>query len=420
MTTLTADTLHWKRNLFLMWFSQLLVLTGFAAVMPFIPLFLKESFHITNDGERGTYVAMFSIAGVLGYAIFNPIWGALSDRFGVRPMLLRGTFVTGIFFPLMGFVHQVWLLVLLRFISAACAGTTAASQTLLVKNTPEDKQGFALGTLSTAVFGGSALGNMLGGMMVHYYGYTSTFVLCGALYFVAGFVVLFAKDDFKPEWKKKTEESMYVKKIRRYRNSPLPGFTIGVWLLLLLFLAAGFVRTFDVPYFPMLVELITEPKETVLWITIISTCVTVGALVSGAILGYVADRVKPFYLIIPVMLITVVMLVIQGMTESRWVCCISRTLLYIFAGGLFPVLQKLLSCTTPKRKRGSVFGWSSTASNVGNICSTVVASWVLLGFGVRGVFYAAAVASILFIPLAIWIIRKAMSQPFYQAHSPWK
>ena len=90
--------------------------------------------------------------------------------------------------------------------------TTAAAQTLIVKNTPEDKQGFALGTLSTAIWGGTMLGNVIGGIVVHYYGYKFTFIACGIMYFIAGIFVLFAKDDFKPE---KSTASPYVEKIRK-------------------------------------------------------------------------------------------------------------------------------------------------------------------------------------------------------------
>ena len=90
----SSDTLHWKRNLVLMWLSQLLILSGFAAVMPFIPLFLKDQLGIIAEGERGIYMSMFYFFGVLGYAMFCPIWGSLADRFGVRPMLLRGTTLT--------------------------------------------------------------------------------------------------------------------------------------------------------------------------------------------------------------------------------------------------------------------------------------------------------------------------------------
>ena len=112
---------HWKRNVIMMVGSQILVMTGFTAAMPFIPLYLKEGLGIINESDRGFYVSMFNLGGLLAYGLFNPIWGTLSDRFGVKPMLLRGTFLTCIFFPMMAYVGNVWFLVLLRFITAACA-----------------------------------------------------------------------------------------------------------------------------------------------------------------------------------------------------------------------------------------------------------------------------------------------------------
>ena len=286
----SSDTLHWKRNLVLMWLSQLLILSGFAAVMPFIPLFLKDQLGIVAEGERGIYMSMFYFFGVLGYAMFCPIWGSLADRFGVRPMLLRGTFVTAFIFPLMGYVTSAWMLIALRFLSAACAGTTAAAQTLIVKNTPEDKQGFALGTLSTAIWGGTMLGNVIGGIVVHYYGYKFTFIACGIMYFIAGIFVLFAKDDFKPE---KSTASPYVEKIRHYRRSPLPAFTVGVWLMFVLFIFLGFVRYFEIPYMAMMVEIIDGPANAAYWTGIISAFVAVGALLSGVVTGDLADKVRP-------------------------------------------------------------------------------------------------------------------------------
>lgn len=410
----SSDTLHWKRNLVLMWLSQLLILSGFAAVMPFIPLFLKDQLGIIAEGERGIYMSMFYFFGVLGYAMFCPIWGSLADRFGVRPMLLRGTFVTAFIFPLMGYVTSAWMLIALRFLSAACAGTTAAAQTLIVKNTPEDKQGFALGTLSTAIWGGTMLGNVIGGVVVHYYGYKFTFIACGVMYFIAGIFVLFAKDDFKPE---KSTASPYVEKIRHYRRSPLPAFTVGVWLMFVLFIFLGFVRYFEIPYMAMMVEIIDGPANAAYWTGIISAFVAVGALLSGVVTGYLADKVRPSLLIIPSLLISAVTLVLQACSHNLWVFGGSRTLMYFAAGGLIPVFQKILSGATPKRKRGAVFGWASTAQNVGIMLSTVFAGWVIFAFGTRGVFYTTAILTIVFLPVALWIVRRTMLQPFYVAHA---
>lgn len=414
-----SDTLHWKRNLILMWISQLFILSGFAAVMPFIPLFLKDQLGIVDEGARGIYMSMFYFFGYLAYAVFNPIWGSLADRFGVRPMLLRGTFVTAFIFPLMGYVTTAWMLIVLRFLSAACAGTTAAAQTLIVKNTPEDKQGFALGVLSTAIWGGTMLGNVFGGIVVHYYGYKFTFITCGIMYLLAGFLVLFAKDDYKPE---KSTASPFVEKIRHYRHSPLPAFTIGVWLMLVLFMFMGFVRNFEIPYMAMMVELIDGASNAAYWTGIISAFVAVGAFLSGIVIGYLSDKVRPSLLIIPALIISVITLILQTYSSNLWVFGISRTVMYFAAGGLIPVFQKILSGLTPKRKRGAVFGWASTAQNVGIMLSTVFAGWTIYAFGTRGVFFTTAILTIVFMPVALWIVKRAMLQPFYIAHGSkqWK
>ena len=47
---LLESTKHWKRNVAMMSLSQVLVMAGFAAAIPFIPLYLKEHFGIVDEG----------------------------------------------------------------------------------------------------------------------------------------------------------------------------------------------------------------------------------------------------------------------------------------------------------------------------------------------------------------------------------
>lgn len=396
---------HWKWNLFLMWLSQLLVLAGFAAVMPFIPLFLKDELHVVDEGMRGVWMSAFYFFGTFGYAMFCPIWGALSDRWGVKPMLLRGTFGTALIFPLMAYSGNPLMLTILRFLSAACAGTTAASQTLLVKNTPENKQGFALGVLSTAIWGGTMLGNVIGGIVVHYYGYEFTFIACGAMYFVAGFIVLMAHEDFKPVIKSKA--------VGRGFKIELPHFTNAVWMLLALMMFTGFVRYFEVPYLAMIVELITGSENAAYWTGIISAFVAVGALLSGIITGYLSDRIKPLYILVPTFIVSAITIFIQAFSDNLLLFGISRTIMYLAAGGAFSVLQKLLSAATPKRKRGKVFGFSSTANSIGIMLSTVAAGGVIYTSCVRGVFIAAGIMTIVLIPCYMAVLSKIMHQRYF-------
>ena len=191
---MSSKPVNWKLNVFLMWITQVMVMTGFDASMTFIPLLFRDNFGLVEQAQRGVYVSIFNFVGFFAYAVFCPIWGTLSDRFGVKIMLLRGFFVTCFFFPLMGYVTQPWMLIVLRFITAACAGTTAAANILLVKTVPDDRMGFSLGLLGTAIWSGAVLGNVLGGLIVDLYGYKVTFWICGILYFISGVFTIFARD----------------------------------------------------------------------------------------------------------------------------------------------------------------------------------------------------------------------------------
>lgn len=398
--------INWKWNLFLMWLSQLLVLAGFAAVMPFIPLFIKDELHIADDGVRGVWISVFHFLGSFGYAVFCPIWGALSDRFGVKPMLLRGTFGTALIFPLMAWAGSPLWLSILRFASAACAGTTAAAQILLVKNTPEDKQGFALGVLSTAVWSGAMLGNVLGGLIVHYYGYKATFIICGVMYFLAGFLVLPARENFK-------KPAVQTLKKPHFSMPMLPKFTSAVWMIITMMFVAGFVRYLEVPYLAMQIEIIAGAEKAAYWTGIISAFVSVGALLSGMLTGYLSDKYKPLYILIPSFVITVITLLIQAYSRDLFIFGFSRTLMYLAGGGVFSVLQKMLTAAAPKRKRGKVFGFSSTAHSGGVMLSTVAAGGVIYIFNVQAVFITAAVLTALMIPFFISGMHQLMRQKYF-------
>jgi len=432
------NTGHWKRNVTMMVLSQILVMAGFCAAMPFIPLFLKEGLGILNDGERGLYLSMFNFFGMLAYSVFNPVWGSLSDRFGVKPMLLRGTFLTAVFFPMMAYVTHVWVLIALRFVTAACAGTTVAAQTLLVKNTPEDKQGFALGMLTTAYWIGIMLGNVLGGLVVSYCGYEKTFWFCGILYFAAGIFVVFAKDDYIPA--KAAPTTPQAKRFYRYRHSVLPAFTIGVWLLMLLAVLTGIAFSFEYPYVPMVIEQIVGLRNAAFWTGIVSASAAVGSVVSGLITGWLSDRVKPLKLLIPILSLTAFFMLIQAVSPLLFrnpelqcelfgkafkinlnlaVFGTCRVLMLLSLGGSGAVFMKLMSNTTPKRKRGAVFGYRSTAYNIGSMIASCCAGWVVYSCGnARAAFYGGTVLVLLLIPVTVWIVKRAMSQPFYIAHSP--
>ena len=392
---------YWKMNLAMLWISQLIILAGFQALGPFIPLYMEEGLGVVTEKDQAVYVAMFHFFGTLAYCIFNPIWGRLSDRFGAKLMLLRGTFVTAFLFPIMGYVKSPEMFIFLRFLTAACAGTTAISNMMIVRNTPNERQGFALGLLATAIWGGSMLGNVCCGLIIHYLGYRESFWICGIMYFLAGFAVLFTRDDAVKYIPPKEKKSFSWKAI-------FPQLSKEIWIILVLFIMIGFIRYFEIPYIAMKIKGITGLETAEYWTGIISAFVYLGAVISGAGIGYLSDRFPAKKLLIPIFLFSILGLLMQGYANDLWMFGIGRVLLYLAAGGLPSVIQKMLSQITPQEKRGSAFGLSSTFNGVGIMLATCASSATIYVMGCNGVFYVAAALFLIAMPFSLFCINKAI------------
>ena len=381
---------HWKLNLTMLWFSQILVMAGYTAMVPFIPLFIKNELGIFETAALAKYVSAFNFFGTMAYAIFCPIWGILGDKFGIKPMLLRGTFVTAFIFPMMAYVHTPSMLIFLRFLTAACAGTTAASQIMIARTTPDNKQGYALGVLSTAIWGGAVLGNVIGGLLIHYYSFMHAFWFCGILYFIAGFSVLFTKDDMA--------RAKAAPKGTSTHKRFLPGFSHAVWTMLALFFVMGLIRNVEIPYIALRIEELTSTEEAARLTGIISAIVCCGAILSGIINGYLADKLSAKQLLLPIFLVSCFALFFQGWGDIL-VFTIARTVLFLMAGGIQPILQKVLSAVTPKENRGSAFGLSSLAQNSGNMIAAVIGGYCFTYLHTNGVFFTASIFFLLALPL---------------------
>ena len=385
---------YWRRNLFFLWISQLFVMSGLSAAMPFIPLFIKYKFGITEEGKLGIAISLFTFFGLISFGIMAPVWGTLADKFGRKIMLFRASFMNAAIFPLMAFAPNLFVLILIRTVASAFSGTTTAAQALIVSTTPEDKQGFALSVLSTAVWSGHMIGFVLGGILVNYFGFTVAFLLCSILYVISGLLIFFVKEDFKAvPVEKKTAAG---KKKFKLEHSLI--------MLLGLFFIVSFLRNLESPYLAVLVGKLAGDGKAAFWTGMISASAAVGGIVSGVLFGYFTDKCKPMQLLTPALLFFGITLIMQGAANSVWVLIIARFFSYMAIGGAEPVLQTILSKITPENKRASVFGYMSSARNIGMISSSLIAGGIIYVTGVRGVFYVSAVAFWILIPVMSYVL----------------
>ncbi len=382
--------INWKKNLFIIGISQFLSIAAFSSSMTFIPFYIQK-LGVTDDATRNMYVAQFMAMGAISVCIMSPVWGFLADVYGRRLMLLRSNFVSALLMPLMAFVPNIATLLLLRFILGIFAGTVTASQTLIASTTPVEKRGFALGSISSALFSGAMAGMFFGGMVVDMFGYTITFIATGALLLISGFLVLFwVKDDFQKTLTLKEKLSEF-----KFRLPKLG----SLWLILFLLLLMGFARQFERPFLPILVEKINGLDRAATWTGVIASITAVAGIISGSLLGWLADKISAPRVAMWSALLAGILMIPQALAQSLLMLTGARFGMIFFAGGLDPVFQIWLSKCTPDDKRGIFFGWASSFKTLGWVFAALCSGSIAMFAGVRWVFIVTGIIYIALIPI---------------------
>jgi DHA1 family multidrug resistance protein-like MFS transporter len=149
-----------RKNLIILFFTMVVVMMSFGIVIPIMPFYI-ESFGGNGLG-LGMLMAIFSVMQF----IFAPIWGALSDRFGRKPILLIGAFGNAISLLMFGFSTQLWMMYVARGLGGILSSATLPTAMAYIGDTTDHKnRGAGMGLVGAAMGMGMVLGPGLGGTL---------------------------------------------------------------------------------------------------------------------------------------------------------------------------------------------------------------------------------------------------------------
>jgi DHA1 family tetracycline resistance protein-like MFS transporter len=97
--------------------------------------------------------------------VFQPIRGALSDRFGRRPVIILSNFGLGLDYILMALAPNLWFLFVGRLISGITAASVATAGAYIADVTPPEKRAAQFGMLGAAFGLGFTIGPAIGGVL---------------------------------------------------------------------------------------------------------------------------------------------------------------------------------------------------------------------------------------------------------------
>ncbi|MBK6982236.1 MAG: TCR/Tet family MFS transporter [Betaproteobacteria bacterium] len=133
-------------------------------VIPVLPK-LVESFEGGDTARAAAVYGVFGTAWGLMQFVFMPLLGAVSDRYGRRPVILVSCFGLGLDYFLMALAPNLAWLFVGRVISGITAASVATAFAYIADVTPQEKRAAAFGMVGAGFGLGFTLGPALGGVL---------------------------------------------------------------------------------------------------------------------------------------------------------------------------------------------------------------------------------------------------------------
>ncbi|QHJ01427.1 MFS transporter [Xylophilus rhododendri] len=365
-------------------FGSFTTIVAMTLLLPFLPLYVEQ----LGVKEHAAIVQWSGVAygaTFFSAALVAPLWGRLADRYGRKLMLIRASLGMAVAMALIGLAQDVWQLVALRLLAGLLGGYASGSMVLVATQTPKDRSGWALGTMSSAIMAGNLVGPLLGGALPPLIGIRATFFGAGAVIFVA----------FLATW-------FLVREERRPPPTAGAARPRGGWAgvpdkrpILAMLFTGMLLMLANMSIEPIITvyvaQLVADPAQVTRTAGFVMSAAALGSILSAARLGRLADRIGHWNVIVGCLAVSAVLLVPQAFVTAGWQLVLLRFLMGLSLGGLLPCIAAVIRHSAPERVAGSMLGYSISAQYTGQVAGPVLGGFVGGHFGMRTVFFATCV-----------------------------
>jgi MFS family permease len=352
-------------------------------LLPFLPLYVEE----LGVREHAAIVQWSGVAYGAAFftaALVAPLWGRLADLYGRKLMLIRASLGMAVAMALIGMAQDVWQLVGLRLLAGLLGGYASGSMVLVATQTPKERSGWALGTMSSAIMAGNLAGPLIGGALPPLIGIRATFLYAGAVIFLTFLATVFLiKEEKRPAPPKDGKARGAWSSIPDKR--PVLAMLFTGTLLMLANMSIEPIITVYVA------TLVADPAHVTMMAGLAMSAGALGSILSAARLGRLADRIGQWNVIVGCLAVSGALLVPQAFVTSGWQLVALRFLMGLSLGGLLPCIASVIRHSVPERSAGSMLGYSISAQYTGQVAGPLLGGFVGGHFGMRSVFLGTCV-----------------------------
>jgi len=385
--------ISWRKNLFIVWVCQFLAMVGMSAVVPFLPLFIRD-LGVTKLDETAVWSGLV-FAGPFFISFFlTPVWGSMGDKHGRKIMTLRAVFGLAIAQVLVGFSQNVTQLFLVRLLQGGLSGFLPAAMALIASNTPEEKTGYALGLLQSSTAAGTVLGPLIGGVLSDLFGFRFVFFCVAGLLFITGILVLILVKE-----EKRVEGSSTYSFMKNW-NYLLSNKSLRIHAILIALTALGF--SYVRPIFVLYVETFNISSEILPTVTgALYSIMGIFSTFSAAWWGMRVEKTGLRKNLLAASLITALMYTAHSFVNDPFALIPVRMILGFGFGALLPLLFTTISNNISFERKGGVLGVASSFQILGNMSGPILGGYAAGVLGIKTSFFLTGlvfflIASIIF------------------------
>jgi DHA1 family tetracycline resistance protein-like MFS transporter len=362
-----------KQSLWVAFCALLVDVIGLGIIIPILPK-LIESFSESTVFAAEFYGFLTAVYALMQF-LFAPVIGALSDRFGRRPVLILSLLGLGADYFIMAFAPSLGWFVVARILSGMLGASYSAAMSYIADiSTPENRTK-NFGLIGVAFGLGFIAGPLIGGVLGHHVSLRAPFLLAGTLAIVNALAMFFWLKESLPEEKRRKVVFSQLNpigvliKIRDFGgvNTLLTGYWFAS-------LAHRMLEIFWVVYMGYRFQWDTLSLALSLTAFGVAT-----AVVQGGLLRFLSKHFGDRRLIYWGLSLEVLSFILFGIAPQGWMIFLIIPLAAL-GGVAEPAIQSTLSGKVGERYQGALQGVMASLTSVSGVLAPIIAMSLFIHF----------------------------------------
>ena len=342
--------------------ASFVVWSGFGAILPYLPIFLREQAH-----SPMWLIGVIASAYYVGTFAFSAPLGRLSDSVGRKPLIVGGVWLYAIATLLFTTTtHGEWFAVFRMLEGVGAAAVGPASQAFIADISDDRTRSRAYGWLTTAQYGGLIVGPALAPPLYALGGghgksaFDTIFLFGSALSALTAVVLMFTIKEPARTAQRRAEKAVRPP-LRTLLSGPVTAFVI------IAATSSFAVGTFEVLWSLWLQHL----GASLAYISATWIVFSVPMLLSF-VGGSIADRGNRFLLMFSGYAVSACACIIYGTTHNLWLFICVNGVEGLAVAWSYPAKQAFLVQVSPPRWIGAVQGLESSSAQLAALVGTLV------------------------------------------------